>query len=104
MKIEGGFFYQDAEIFQFENAKDHTQSMKGQMIGLIRDHVIHRLDSNELELITSAAIVLNSEGWEQDQEDFGDEDIRTLVQHFESPLRNAGVTGTIEEILDEWHD
>ena len=102
-KIEGDYFYEDARISHFEDAKGHTQSKKDQ----IRDHVMHRLESTELEILTSAAIVLNSEGWERDQEDFSDEDIRRLVQHFETPLRNAGVTGvtgTIEEILDEWYD
>ena len=37
-KIEGDYFYEDTQISYFEDAIDHTQSKKGQMIGLVRLH------------------------------------------------------------------
>ena len=68
------------------------------MIGLIRDHLLQRLEANEIEVLKSAGVVLNSECWDEVQ--FVENDIRRLVHQFETPLRN--VTSTNEEILDEW--
>ena len=53
----------------------------------------------------SASIILNSEGWDRDDETLGDEEIRDLYKHFEIPLKNAGVTcTTVDDLIEEWHN
>ena len=75
------------------------------MLGLIRDQILLRLEANEIPTLKSANIVLNTEGWESnnDDDDFADNDIRVLFNQFELPLKNAGLTCSVDELLEEWH-
>ena len=87
----------------FDAAKAHTSSIKAQMLGLIRDQILLRLEANEIPTLKSASIVLNTEGWESnnDEDDFADNDI--LVFFIQLPLKNADLTCSIDELLEEWH-
>ena len=65
----------------------NVSSIKCQMVGLVRDHLISRLQNDEISVLKSASIILNSEGWGRDDETLGDEEIRDLYKHFEIPLK-----------------
>ena len=75
------------------------------MVGLVRDHLISRLQNDEISVLKPASIILNSEGWDRDDETLGDEEIRDLYKHFEIPLKNAGVNcTTVHDLIEEWHN
>ena len=68
------------------------------MIGLI----LVRLEANEIPVLKSASIILNTEGWEQAHGEFVENEIHTLFGEFEIPLRNAGLSCTLDELIEEW--
>ena len=57
--------YEDTCLKRFDLAIKNT-SMKVQMVGLIQDHLISKLQENEISVLKSASIALNSEGLEKD--------------------------------------
>ena len=60
--------------------------------------------------VVLASTVLNCEGWEKKDEDgeedlgFADDIIAELYNHFKEPLSKAGLNGTLNDLLDQWHD
>ena len=95
---------ENVEVRNFDAAKAHTSSIKAQLLGLIRDQILLRLEANEIPTLKSASIVLNTEGWESnnDEDEFADNDIRVLFNQFELPLKNTGLTCSLDELLEEW--
>ena len=76
------------------------------MLGLIRrDQILLRLEANEIPTLQSASIFPNTEGWESnnDEDNFADHDIRVLLNQFVLLLKNAGLTCSVDELLEEWH-
>ena len=73
------------------------------MLGLIRDQILLRLEANEIPTLKSASIVLDTASWESnnDEDDLADNDIRMLFNQFELPLKNAGLTCSVDELLEE---
>ena len=101
--------YEDVVLHNFVPAKGHTSAIKGhtsaikgQMIGLIRDQFLVRLGAIEIPVLQSASIILNTEGCEQTDGEFGENEIHTLFGQFEIPLRNAGLSCTLDELMEEW--
>ena len=48
-------------------------------------------------------MLLNTEAWRKDDE-FGNDDLRQIFEHFSVPLQQAGVEGSIEDVLEEWRE
>ena len=102
---EDGHQYEDIFLKKFELLMKNVSSIKCQMVGLVRDHLISRLQNDEISVLKSASIILNSEGWDRHDETLGDEEIRDLYKHFEIPLKNAGVNcTTVDDLIEEWHN
>ena len=80
---EHGHEYEGANLKRFDLAKTNVTSMKGQMVGLVRDHLMSRLEENEISILKSSSVILNIEGWRKDDDLLGDEEIRDLYHHFE---------------------
>ena len=57
-------------------------SMKDQMVGLVRDHLMSRLEENQISILKSSSVILHIEGWRKDDDLSGDEGIRDLYNHF----------------------
>ena len=100
-----GHQYEDTFLKKFELSMKNVSSIKCQMVGLVRDHLISRLQNDEISVLKSASTILNSEGWDRDDETLGDEEIRDLYKHFEIPLKNTGVDcTTVDDLIEEWHN
>ena len=84
---EEGHQYEDIFLKKFELSMKNVSSIKCQMGGLVRDHLISRLQNDEISVLKSASIILNSEGLDRNDETLGDEEIRDLYKHFEIPLK-----------------
>ena len=67
-------------------------------------HISLVLHIKRWKFTKSASIVLNTEGWESnnDEDDFADNDIQLLLDQFELSLKNAGLTCSVDESLEEW--
>ena len=72
------------------------------MLGLIRDQFLVRLEANEIPVLKPASIIFNTESWEQTDGEFGKNEIHTSFGQFEIPLRNAGLSCTHDELIEEW--
>ena len=102
---EEGHQYEDIFFKKIELSMKNVSSIKCQMVGLIRDHLISRLQNDEISVLKSASIILDSKGWDRDDETLGDEEIHDLYKHFETPLKNAGVNcTTVDDVIEEWHN
>ena len=89
---EHGHEYEGANLKRFDLAKTNVTSMKGQMVGLVRDHLMSRLEENQISILKSSSVILHTEGWGKDDDLLGDEEIRDLYNHFQVPLQNAGLS------------
>ena len=87
---DGKVLYQDAILNYFDAAEENTGAIKNQLTGLIRDFVLKRLVTTEIGTLKSATILLNTEAWQNDDE-FGNDDLRKIFDHFCVPLQQTGV-------------
>ena len=87
----------------FDDAVNNAENKRKQLTGLIRDFMRKRLEANELDILKSAAVLLNTEAWQNDEE-FGTNHIRKIYDHFKIPLQSAGIDGTVDDVVDEWRE
>ena len=99
---DGHHLYKDVVLHHFVAAKGHTSAIKGQMLGLICDQFLVRLEANEIPVLKSVSIIINTESWEKTDGEFGENEIHMLFGQFEIPLRNAGLSCMLNELIKEW--
>lgn len=107
-EAEGTFSYQNITLLSFENAKGAARDAKNSLLGRIKTAMQSRLEVAENHQVLNAAIILNTEGWERSNEDgedltFADDSIVQLYEHFKVPLTNAGMSGSLSDLLEQWH-
>ena len=95
--------YQGTSLNGFDDAVNNAENKRKQLTGLIRDFMRKRLEANELDILKSAAVLLNTEAWQNDEE-FGTDHIRKIYDHFKIPLQSAGIDGTVDDVVDEWRE
>ena len=106
---EGHHVYQGMVLKQRDAVMENLGKKKDRELQAL-DDVIHARLNEECTILKPVARILNCEAWlpnDDDDDDattFADREIRNVFRRFSSPLRNAGVSLTEEEILDEWHD
>ena len=105
-EVDGEYSYQGVKLKKFEATKSSVSKEKNQFAGLVRDCLAERLTREEesKKSIESIVTILNCERWEKEEEDFADEIIYDLVDHFDTPLKNAGVNCSAPDIVDQWHE
>lgn len=75
----------------------------------VKQAVKARLEVAENRLVIFACTVLNTEGWERMYEEgekdllFADDCVTELYSHFQEPLSNAGLDGSLSDLLEQWH-
>ena len=100
------FSYQNVVLKSFENAKESARKLKNVLLAKVKQAVEARLEVAENRL---ACTVLNTEGWERMDEEgekdllFADECVTELYSHFQKPLSNAGLDGSLSDLLEQWH-
>ena len=104
------FQYQNVNLPSFEPAKESARRSKNMLLGRIKEAMETRLEVAENRNVVLASTVLNCEGWEK-KDEYGEEDlgfaddvIAELYNHFKEPLSKAGLNGTLNDLLDQWHD
>lgn len=108
-EADGKFSYQNVTLLSFETAKDTARESKNMLLGRIKDAMQSRLEVAENPHVLNAAIILNTEGWERSSEDgeedlgFADDCLVELYEHFKVPLSNAGMDGSVHDLLEQWH-
>ena len=94
----------------FNAAKDSAEVSKGILLDRIKDAMQTRLEAGENKIVLMAATILNCEGWgrrkENGEEDleFPDNCVADLFNHFQEPLLKAGSDGSLNRLLEQWHD
>jgi hypothetical protein len=106
----GRFLYQNVALHAFQEAKDFTKKAKNVLLGKIKHVMETRLEVAENKVVIHAATVLNTEGWEQYDEDgeedlsFADNVLEKLYNHFKDPLSQAGLLGSLlGSLSEEWN-
>ena len=106
---DGQFQYQNVTLPSFNASKDSAKHTKTMLLGRIKEAMETRLEVAENKHVLMAATVLNCEGWEK-RDDNGDDDVEfadgcvaELYEHFKEPLSQAGLNGSLGELLDQWH-
>ena len=56
--------YQDVVLRNFDSAKGHGTSIKGQLVGLIRNNLFSKLIANDTPMLKFSNIILNTSGWD----------------------------------------
>lgn len=111
-KVGDNFFLEDVILNGFQEAKKTVSASKELLLNAIKDAMETRLDISENKYVKSAAVILNTEGWEKKSDvetdtpydnTFADKDIAQLYDHFIVPLSNAGI-GTLSDLLEQWHN
>ncbi|XP_028409251.1 uncharacterized protein LOC114531839 [Dendronephthya gigantea] len=103
------FLYQNVVLKSFEDAKESAGKLKNILLAKVKQAVEARLEVAENRLVIFACTVLNTEGWERMDEEgkkdllFADECVAELYTHFQKPLSNAGLDGSLSDLLEQWH-
>ena len=84
---------QKATFRRYEDTRDHVASIKGQIRGLIQDNLVQRLETNQLDILKSSAVVLNSKAWDKENTCFADDELQIIASQFST-----------EDLLEEWHE
>jgi len=80
------------------------------LLGRIKEAMQTRLEVAENSHVLLASTILNCERWEKTTEDsgedleFANDCIAKLYNHFKESLSKAGLTGSLSDLLDQWHD
>ena len=107
---DGNFLYQNVTLPNFNAAKDSAEVSKGILLDRIKDAMQTRLEAGENKIVLMAATILNCEGWERREEngeedlEFADNCVADLFNHFPEPLLKAGSDGSLNGLLEQWHD
>lgn len=107
---DGNFFYQSVTLPNFNAAKDSAEVSKGILLDRIKDAMQTRLEAGENKIVLMAATILNCKGWERRKEngeedlEFADNCVADLFNHFQEPLLKAGSDGSLNGLLEQWHD
>jgi hypothetical protein len=93
----------------FQEAQDFIKKAKNVLLGKIKHAMEIRLEVAENKVVIHAVAVLNTEGWEQYDEDgeedlsFADNVLEELYNHFKDPLSQAGLLGSLHDLIKQWH-
>lgn len=101
----GKFYFQGVALNDFLNAKRIVKNSKSILIELVTSSIIERLETcNNIPDMYSTQI-LNTEGWLQSIENdaFLDEGVEKVYDFYKTPLKHAGFTGSVSDVLDAWH-
>ena len=101
---DGKKVFQGVKLTHYDNAVDSIEDLKDALSSLIKNAIQERLEDDSDDLISKAATILNTIGWDINKLSFADQEISELYDHFETPLRNAGFNGDKDDLLEQWHD
>lgn len=108
------YFFHDIELKNYDSCMNAVKDQKDELTACVKECIITRLEEEEesKELFASAAKLLNCEAWlrnkvvggiEVDDVEYADSDIEMLIQRFETPLREAGITASVPDVINQWH-
>ena len=102
---EGEYIYQDIELKDFDTKKEYVKNKKNYYLEIVKECLHSRLEEepHSKVIFQSVPQILNCEGWSDKDEEFADEHIVHLCEHFEEPLKNAGTDTSIPVIMEQWH-
>ena len=106
---EGHHVYQGIVLKQRDAVIEKLSKKKDRELQRLAD-VIHARLNRDCTILKPVARILNAEAWVSNDDDddeatgFADRELRNVFRRFSTPLRNAGVILTEEEILEEWHN
>ena len=107
---DGAFLYQNVALHSFQTAKESAKVWNSMLLRRIKEAMQTRMEVAENKYVFMATTVLNCEGWERKNEDgeeddgFADDSVTELFQHFQEPLLKAGLDGSLNSLLEQWHD
>ena len=102
--VNGQFFYQNVELLLFERQKVFVEGKKNEYTEKIRQCLTDRLEQEDegQEIINAVVQILDCEGWKGDNE-FADDAIIAVYDKFEVPLKSAGLSANVPDVLIQWH-
>ena len=99
-------FYQHVKLSpSFEHTKVSLASQKNSYVDKVQECLFERLESEEesKDLFRSLPLILDCEGWPENDTEFADDEILKLCGQFETPLKAAGISCSVPDILYQWH-
>ncbi|XP_065667866.1 zinc finger protein 862-like [Hydra vulgaris] len=102
----GKYSFQDVELHDFTNALTLVKNSKSMIVSLIAESIEERLETQNTVPDMYGMLILNTGSWFQNNTNnsFADDNIEKLYDFYNMPLRNAGFTGSVNNMLDAWHN
>ena len=107
---EGQHEYQDVIFTDFQESKRRAIDLKDNLVELVNTSISERLEKSTENFEQHAAVILNTECWpkvsqKEDEADgeFADGLMEEVYERFAKPLKNAGFSGTLPNLLQQWH-
>ena len=89
------------KLTHYDNAVESIENLKSALSSLIKNAIQQRLEGDSNLLISKAARILNTNGWDTNDCSFADEEVLEVYRHFKTPLKNAGFTGDGDDLLEQ---
>ncbi|CAB4003716.1 zinc finger 862-like [Paramuricea clavata] len=104
-EVDAQFFYQNVELSSFERHKVSVESKKNEYSEKIRQCLTNRLEQEDegQEILDAVVQILDCEGWKDDNE-FAEDAIFAVYDKFEVPLKSGGMSVTVPDLLNQWHE
>ena len=111
---DGKYFLHDIELKNYETSKQFVKDRKNDFLDRVRECIVERLEeeAESEKIFKYVPIILNCEGWERkveldgetiDDNEFADDAIVFLLNHFETPLKSAGLTASEADVVNQWY-
>ena len=108
----GEHMYQNVTLAGFDDAKNRVAQQKNTLSNEIHECITNRLEEeNDSKSIFKLVLqILNTEIWIRTDESgetnlkLADNTVTVLLEHFATPLQNAGLTTQAAKLLNQWHN
>ncbi|ESO94716.1 hypothetical protein LOTGIDRAFT_160949 [Lottia gigantea] len=94
---------------EFDNAYEQIKTDKEKLVDMLLENLQQRLEGEDDIMFQKIAKILDTQNWNSlaiqcEKEEFADDDIVSLLEHFYLILVANGVDIPIPEMLYEWHN
>jgi hypothetical protein len=104
---DGKYLLHDVVIRGYERAVETTAKVKDDLIERVKNAIEQRLEEDPEDERGELAALLNTAGWVKAKDDaveIFDQDVERLYERYRIPLERACFSGTVGELLDQWHN
>lgn len=103
---DGKYLLHDVVIRGYERAVESIEKVKDDLVERVKNAIEQRLEEDPEDERGVMAALLNTSGWVKAKDDvvIFDQDVERLYKRYRIPLERACFSGTVGELLDQWHN